>query len=257
MTRKKINIIGSGNVATHLATALSKKNSIINIFSAHIENAKTLADKVNAQPINKINELNNNVDLNIICLKDDVIKDISILLPKYIPVVHTSGSVGIEVFEGFDNYGTLYPLQTFSKNKPLNITDIPFLIEANSNSFTHSLIQFCKDNFSDKVYQYNSEQRKQIHLAAVIANNFLTALLVESESILTDNDIDFEILKPLLLETIQKSFETSPMLAQTGPAKRNDQNIIKTHLSMIENDDLKQIYKLMSQLIIKQQQSIL
>ena len=46
---KKILLVGSGNVATHLAINLKNKNyNIQQVFSRSIENAKDLAKKVNS-----------------------------------------------------------------------------------------------------------------------------------------------------------------------------------------------------------------
>lgn len=250
---KAINIIGSGNVGTHLALYLKDKVNVRTIFSQSIINAEKLANKINSQAVNHLSDLQQDVDLNLICVKDDVIVDISEHLPKNIPVVHTSGSVSIDVLSRFTNYGILYPLQTFSKTSGVDVGAIPFLIEANSDSFYGEIYQFCSKNLSTKIIKANSDLRQQIHLSAVISNNFITALLVESEKILKKNNLSIEILKPLIQETIIKSFNNSPLKAQTGPAKRKDLDIINKHVDLIDDKKLKQIYQLMTQLIIDQQ----
>jgi len=254
---KKINFIGAGNVATHLANKISKRIEIKTVFSKSISNAEELASQVNSIGVNQLTDLSVDVDLNIICLKDDAIENAVNFLPKDIPVVHTSGSIGINVFNSFSKYGILYPLQTFSKNSSLDVSSIPFLIEGNSNDYTNALLEFCKNNLSAHIHLADSELRKQIHLSAVISNNFLTALLRESEVILQQNDLDLSILKPLLFETLKKSFDKNPLESQTGPAKRLDYNVINSHIQLLENEKLKQLYQLLSDLIIEQQKTIL
>ncbi len=252
---QSINIIGSGNVGTHLALYLKDRVNIKTIFSQSITNAKVLSNQINCKAVNQIVDLHQDVDLNLICIKDDVIKEVIIDLPKHLPVVHTSGSVPIEVFNDFKNYGILYPLQTFSKTTQVDIKSIPFLVEANSDYFYNEICQFCDKNLSSNIIKVNSKLREQIHLSAVISNNFITALLVESENILKKNNLSLQLLKPLIQETINKSFNNNPLNAQTGPAMRNDLDIINKQINLINDTKLKQIYELMTQLIIKQQTS--
>ena len=109
---KRVNIIGAGNVATHIAKHLFRKVKICSNYSKDINNAYELANMVDSIGVDDLKNICDNVDLNIIALKDDVIAIFSDLLPKDIPVVHTSGSIKIDVFNGFNDYGILYPLQT-------------------------------------------------------------------------------------------------------------------------------------------------
>jgi predicted short-subunit dehydrogenase-like oxidoreductase (DUF2520 family) len=182
-------------------------------------------------------------------VNDSAVKDIAKRLPKDLPIVHTSGSIPIDVFSGFKNYGILYPLQSFSKASSLDISLIPFLLEANNSLFENSVIEFCKQFLSKNVHITTSQLRSEIHLAAVISNNFITHLLAESESVLKSNDLSLDILSPLITETIKKAFEIGPVNAQTGPAKRNDTVVMEKQIERISNSKLKKIYKLMSELI--------
>lgn len=246
---KKINIIGTGNVASNIALHLFGKVEICSIYSRKIGNANVLAEKINSRGVNKIDQLSKGVDLNIVAINDDGIMSLIKLLPKNIPIVHTSGSVGMNVFEGVKDYGILYPLQTFSKDSPINIAEIPFLLESNSKVFESRLIDFCVKCMSLNYHVTDSELRSEIHLAAVISNNFMTVLLSESENILKGKGLNLRLLKPLLEETLRKSFDVGPKLAQTGPAKRGDVKVLKAQVEKIANPKLKEIYRLMSELI--------
>lgn len=247
MQQLKISILGAGNVATHLAISLYLKgHSIVQIFSRNILNAQTLAIKVKALAINELSNLYNDVDLILLCVSDSAISEIIKQIefqPKLI--AHTAGSVSINELNKFANYGVFYPLQTFTKNSELNIKTVPFCIEANTQENKNTLLNLASD-LSDSVYEMNTEQRIQCHLAAVFANNFANHMFHVSEQLLNKNQIPFDILKPLILETANKVQYTSPSLLQTGPASRNDQMVIEKHLTLLNSPHLKKIYSFVS-----------
>ncbi|MGE0560807.1 MAG: Rossmann-like and DUF2520 domain-containing protein [Flavobacteriales bacterium] len=252
---KTITFIGAGNVATHLAKALYKANISINqVYSKSFKNANALAKKVNAQPIENLSQLNTRTDLIIIAVPDDtietVVKNIAI---KDKLMVHTSGSVDLGVFKkgAFKSIGIFYPLQTFSKSKALNLQEVPICIEANSKS-NLALLNTLANKLSNKVYEISSVQRQQLHLAAVFACNFSNNMYQIAFDICRNNNIDFNILKPLIKETAQKIETIEPKLAQTGPAKRNDASTILKHLDLLQNQkNYQDIYQLITQNIQK------
>lgn len=240
-------------MATHLGKALLKKGFSINqVYSKNIDHAFELADALNAMPCDDMRFITDESDLYIICIKDDFIEAIAKQLNlKNKIVVHTSGSVAMDVLAQFDNYGIFYPLQTFSKETKVNMSEVPFCIEANGNKTQNELLDLAKV-LSTKVYEINSEQRKKIHLAAVFACNFSNYLYSISEAILNENNMDFELLKPLILETAKKIQGNSPKDVQTGPAKRNDQEVLKNHINQLANaKDYQEIYRLITDNIIK------
>lgn len=249
-TIKTITIIGSGNVASHIGIALFNKGFSINeVYSPSIEHATLLALLVGAQATNQLNKLNTESDFYLVCIKDDAIdKVLSDMTIKDKIIAHTSGSIDLNVFEthGFKHYGIFYPLQTFSKNKKVNIAEVPFCIEANTAEDERLLMNLAKE-LSEKVYLVSSEQRKKIHLAAVFACNFTNYMYAVADDLLSKNDLDFDILKPLIIETAQKVMYASPKSMQTGPAKRNDEAVIKNHIEMLEGmKEYQDIYKIIS-----------
>ena len=141
---KKILLVGSGNVATHLGINLKKNNYIIDqVFSRNIDNAKDLAQKVDSDFTNNPEKIVES-DLTIIAINDDSIKDVIHYLPN-IPTVHTSGNTNINILKNnFTNYGVIYPLQSFKKDMELDLNDVPFLIEANTKDFENNLKEILK-----------------------------------------------------------------------------------------------------------------
>ena len=244
----RIIFIGSGNLATHLAISLHKsKNEIAQIFSHTLENAKLLAEKTNANYTDDIAKIDTDADLYIFSLKDDALPEILAKMPKTKGVwVHTAGSVPINVFSEYpDNYGVIYPLQTFSKNRKISFSEIPVFIEGSDSETTHFLETLAK-KISQNVHILSSEKRKYLHLAAVFACNFTNHLYALSAEILEKEGISFDVLKPLIAETAAKVMEMKPKEAQTGPAVRFDEAIMNKQIDLLGDEKMKEVYKLLS-----------
>ena len=247
---KNIILLGSGSVATHLGIALKNSNySIVQVYSKSIENSKVLANKLDTDFTNDLTKLKS-ADLVIVSINDDAISSVLSQI-KNTAIVHTSGSIGLNVFkEQFSNYGVFYPLQTFNKEVDINISEIPFCIEGNSLKFEKQLIEIAKA-ISKKVVTMNSHQRKQLHIAAVFACNFSNHMFNIADNLLAKQNIDFKILSPLIRQTITKISTSKPKEMQTGPAKRKDTDIIKEHISIIEEPEIKELYQKISENIMK------
>jgi len=247
---KNIILIGSGNVATHLGIALKERGyNIVQVYSNQVNNAKILANKLDCYFTDSIDKLLD-ADLYVLAIKDDVTHQLLNKIPD-IRIVHTSGSLGMEVFENkFTDYGVLYPLQTFNRNIKIDFTNIPLCIEANSTKFENNLIKI-GNQLSEKVVIMNSEQRKQLHIAAVFACNFSNHMFSIADTILSKSDIEFKLLLPLIKQTVSNLTDKKPTDVQTGPAKRNDKEVIDSHLNKITDQTVKDIYRLISNSIIK------
>ena len=152
------------------------------------------------------------------------------------------------------NYGVFYPLQTISKAIEVDFSNIPLCIEGN-NEKTFSLLSNLANKLSKKVYKISSDQRKEIHIAAVFANNFTNHLFGIAKQELGKKDIPFEILFPLIDQTIAKIKTNNPFEVQTGPAKRNDIPVMEKHKLRLGEDE-REIYKLLSEKIIKKNQEL-
>ncbi|WP_322790497.1 Rossmann-like and DUF2520 domain-containing protein [Tenacibaculum tangerinum] len=143
--------------------------------------------------------------------------------------------------------GVFYLLQSFSKDKEVNFNEIPFCLEA-ENKEDLQLLETLAKSIGKNIYHINSEQRKQLHVAAVFVNNFTNHMYKIGADICNEHRVPFEVLQPLIQETAQKIITLSPEAAQTGPAKRNDQKTIQEHLALL-NTEQKEIYKLITKSI--------
>lgn len=245
----RLTIIGSGNVAQHLIQTFSKsaENELVQVFSRQPEVVSHLitSDKI----ISDLNQLTA-VDVTIIAVTDDAIINVANQIPfENQLVVHTSGSVPMNALHNKNRKGVFYPLQTFSKTKEVDFKTIPICIEAENESDLEQLILLAK-SISNSVNNVNSEQRKALHIAAVFVSNFTNHLYHIGSEICKENNLSFDILKPLIQETANKILTLSPQEAQTGPAKRQDTQTINTHLHFLTDEHQKEIYKMLTKSII-------
>lgn len=249
----KITIIGSGNVASQLGVAFKKAgHEIIGIISRNEKSGTVLAKKLNCAYGSILNKPMTACDVIIIAVKDSEIKNVALQLPPTkATIAHTSGSIGMDVFNPHvKKHGVFYPLQTL-KNHKQNFKKVPICLEANNKTSEQLLFNLAK-SITDNIYFLNSEQRLKAHLAAVFTNNFTNHMYAIAEKLLLKNNLPFELLKPLIAQTAANAIESSPSSNQTGPAVRNDEVTIAKHLQLLKNNkDLKDLYQLITASIFK------
>lgn len=222
-------IVGKGNVGTHLY------NALLNIDTISVQ-------QISSRKLNNIPK----ATITIIAVSDDAIAQVTSKINNSF-VVHTSGSFSIDSLKNKSRKGVFYMLQTFSKEKEVDFSKIPFCLEAENKEDLQLLEKLAKI-LGDKVYHINSTQRKSLHVAAVFVNNFTNHLYKIGYDICQKNNVPFEVLMPLIEETSDKIKTVSPENAQTGPAKRNDKSTIENHLNLL-SEKQKEIYKILTKSI--------
>tara|TARA_R110002012_G_scaffold108855_2_gene252150 strand:- start:175474 stop:176259 length:786 start_codon:yes stop_codon:yes gene_type:complete len=251
-----ISFIGAGNVAWHLAPALENVGHFVKeVYTPNGKSAKKLVGNLyDAVVKSDLDFKDSPSQIFILAVPDDAIKSIAqeIILPEQSLMVHTSGSKGLDVLEysSAAASGVFYPLQTFSKNKKLDFEQVPFLVESENNEALKILKSLAR-SLSKNTQIVSTAQRKQMHLAAVFACNFTNHMLSISEKIMSNAQLDFSLLHPLVSETIDKALKHSPNSVQTGPAKRGDLETLDKHMEMLGKDEtVQEIYRLISQSIL-------
>ncbi|RZF49857.1 DUF2520 domain-containing protein [Acinetobacter halotolerans] len=253
----RITLVGAGRVATHLVKALKSQHEIVQVFSRNLKHAQQLAGQVHAQAIDSADQLTSQTDLVIVAVSDlgiaDVVGSIAAYLPQNL-IVHTSGSTSlIALQQRHQRAGVFYPLQTFSFEREVDWLETPLFVEA-AHQQDLTLLTNLANSLSNRVYQYSSQQRQTLHLAAVFACNFSNYCYDMAKQVVDAEQVDFSLLFPLILETAKKATNTDPKQMQTGPAMRGDQNILTMHqalLSQSNRPDLEEVYRLMSEGIFK------
>lgn len=251
-----VSIIGSGNVAWHLAPALDNLGYVVKeVYSRNPRHAAALTDRLYQAEVKASLDFSTSKSrLFIIAVSDEAIQSIvsEIILPDDSLLVHTSGSQPLHVlqFAAPHGMGVFYPLQTFSKSKKIDFKTIPIFLECSDDATKDQLKEVAKA-LSKSVYHITAEERKALHVAAVFASNFSNHMLKLSKDIMQENSLDFNLLKPLILETIQKSLSLGPEASQTGPAVRGDLEILDQEAYFLhENEKVAEIYRLISQHIL-------
>ena len=252
----KVILIGAGNLATHLGKAIfAAGHDVVQVFSRTMQSATALASEVGAQPVSDISDVRSDADLYVVSVKDSAIVELIPVLCKGKETkvfLHTAGSIPMDVFQGMAlHYGVLYPMQTFSKQREVDFSQIPCFIEAN-DEHALQLIGDVAHQVSSMVYHLASEDRKYLHLSAVFACNFVNHCYALSREILEEHGIPFDVMLPLIDETAAKVHELDPKDAQTGPAVRYDENVLRAQGALLKsNPQMKDIYDRMSMSIHK------
>ncbi len=247
-------IIGAGRVGTAMSIALSEKgHKILKVISRSDKKAGDLAKRLNSDYSNDL-VLPGGTELVIIAVNDSSISSvIDDIRPKGNElVVHTAGSVGIDIFKGnYKNYGVLYPLQTFTIGRKYDFSTIPLFIETNDDR-SFGLLKSFAGGISGRVYRLNSNDRRYLHLSAVFASNFVNHMFTAGKDLSEMAGLEFDVLVPLIRETLAKASEIGPDKSQTGPAVRNDKKTIEKHLDLLSfSPGLKEMYRVITDSIVK------
>lgn len=240
-------IVGSGNVATHIGKALHKEGvKIKQVYSPTDDNAKALAKKLKAGHTSAIADIDSEVDIIIISIKDDALAAFC-KKAKFgnTLTVHTSGSIDAAVLKACSkNYGVLYPFQTFTKDVKMKMKDVPYCIEGNNEEALHQIKKLAQA-LSHNVYEISGQQRPWLHIMGVFSSNFTNLMFKVAHQLAAEHNIPFEIVFPLISQTVNKVKHLPPADAQTGPAVRSDAEVVAKHLEMLaQHPDFKQLYKL-------------
>ena len=248
----KIVIIGSGNVAYHLAKAFTQNNiKVSQIFGRNEVELSKISSEFN---IPFSTDQLEDAEFYIIAVSDSAVENVSELIKNENTLVaHTSGSLPMEILKGNYRKASFYPLQTFSKTKNLEYSKIPFFIEAENQIDEKSLFELASI-ISENVETSDYEKRKYIHLTAVFACNFVNHLFARAKEISDSQDLDFNYFIPLIDETVEKIHHLEPKSAQTGPAVRGDERVLKLHEVLIKDEEHRKIYNTMNESIKKMYQ---
>jgi predicted short-subunit dehydrogenase-like oxidoreductase (DUF2520 family) len=254
---KTIAFAGSGNVAWHLAGGLLLQGyQISHIWSRDEEHARALANHCKSETCKELSGLATAADLIIIAVPDQYIEAVAQSIGMFNGiVVHTAGSVPMNILNGlFWKFGIIYPLQTFSKDIPLSLREVPFFLESSSSDVMKEIEQVALA-LSTNVYKADSQQRQLLHVAAVFAGNYSNLMYIIGNELLSTSNLPPSILYPLIQETARKAVHADPINMQTGPARRNDATTLQKHIeALASHPEYAELYTLLAKLISKKYQ---
>ncbi len=242
-------ILGNGRTAHFLISQFIACNQI-KIKQWYMRQPKGDESQFLIETTTALTSVIKNADIYFICISDDAIASFSKSLTVSGLVVHTAGSIPLQILNDHQQKGVFYPLQTLSKNALPQIDRVPICIEAEKKD-DFDLLTRLASLINAKYYSVDSTQRATLHLAAVFANNFSNHLYAISADLCKKNQLPFEILHPLIIETAQKLQTLPPKEAQTGPAIRNDHQTLKKHLKQLSTTPYMELYESLTQSIQK------
>ena len=248
----RIGLVGTGKVAHQLAYAITKIETynLEWVYGRSRAKADKIIEASSCAFVDKLSHYNE-VDLVIIAVKDDAIHEVANLLePSSALVVHTSGIKGLEVLNKHQKTGILYPLYSFYSKEEFSMENIPFLVDS-EDYVSVELLLALSQKLSSKAYHISSEEKKQLHLAAVYANNFANHLMTQAFDILDSKSINKEILLPIIEQSCANWVKGNAKEHQSGPALRNDEETMNKHLEALKTEEQKEIYTLISKSILK------
>jgi predicted short-subunit dehydrogenase-like oxidoreductase (DUF2520 family) len=251
-----VSFVGAGNLAWHLAPALDNAGyTVLEVYSRSKKNALALVNKLyQAEVKEDLDFSDSKANIFVLSVTDDALPEVlhEIILPDNAILVHTSGSQPLLILSTAAtlNTGVFYPLQTFTKQKKVDFSEIPLFVECMNPEVEKHLMKMGKA-ISKKVLAINASKRMALHVAAVFASNFTNHMLTISKSIMDVSDLPYDWVKPLISETINKSLAIGPEAAQTGPAVRGDLETLDRHMALLQEDgEIAELYQLISQHII-------
>lgn len=244
-------IIGSGRMATHLMRAFHNTDvSISGFYARSIEKAKPISTEFKVDFYSDLSSIPKDCDVYFLAVSDAAISQLSEQIKVQGLLVHCSGMMSIETIKKQTHYGVFWPIQSFNLTRKIDYSKMPICIEANSEENLR-ILEALADRISKSVLILTEQQRQYLHISAVFVNNFSNHLFILAQDILNKQGLKFDLLLPLLNETIARVKDSDPRLVQTGPASRNDKITMSQQEKLLsEQPDLVKVYKLLSESII-------
>lgn len=251
-------IVGSGNVATVLGRKIKRAgHTVLQVAGRSKTAVSRLADLLESSPVLDFEKITPNADLYLIAVSDRALYSIpGMFRSEKGIVVHTAGSVEMKVLAPYHKRcGIIYPLQSL-RSEMEHIPEIPLLTEASDEETAEQITRFAR-SISEKVAEANSQQRMELHLAAVLTSNFTNHLYALADDYCRKKQLDFSLLHPLIEETATRIRKHDPAAVQTGPAARGDQVTIEKHRGLISDmPELRRLYDLLNDSIIRNAQQV-
>ena len=259
----EISFIGAGNLAWHLAPALENAGHHINeVYSRQLQHSRQLVSNLyDARTHSELNFADSPSQLFVLAVSDQALEEVCsrLVLPENAIVVHTSGGQSLRSLEHWMaiysdvpvQTGVFYALQTFTKGQSfLAFDEIPLCLEASDHDTEDILVQLGQ-GISDIVYLITSEERRTLHIGAVLACNFTNHLLALAHDLTTHENLEFDLLRPIIAETFRKGLAAQhPADVQTGPARRGDLTTIDAHLAYLSNQPtISEVYQVLTESI--------
>lgn len=239
----RIGLFGAGRVAAALGPALAAAgHQVVFVSSRTLGPAEALAARLPgclALPAAAARQALPSADAYLLAVPDAAVLALAAALPwpPGAVVAHLAGALPLGALAEAApaaHAGVLYPLQTFSPGRAVAWPEVPLFVEAADPATEARLLALAR-SLSGRVARLDSGQRLRLHLGAVWASNFTNHLLGVAQHLLAEAGLPFELLHPLVRETVDKALDAQPsaFAVQTGPAVRLDQPTLVAHAAAL------------------------
>lgn len=246
-------LIGTGRVAHFIASRISGKgHRCLGVFGRNQAVAAKLAAQLAAPVVSSLDEITGPADAVLLAVSDSAIESLAQEIPKQQgTVVHFSGTVALHALLPHPNRAVCWPVYSISGiNFPEN--NLPAVGEGSTLKAQETVAKLA-EALSLSLTHVPENARAQLHLAAVVGNNFVNHLLCLCEKICSEAHLPPDVLRPLLTQTFERAFWGNPCETQTGPARRGDVATQKKHLELLQaHPQWQAVYKAISESIAAQ-----
>lgn len=253
---KTVSVIGTGAVGGAFINLFEQTNSsLVSVWSSRSGELRTEGGKRRFIPGRSCPVTNDEAgELLILAVPDDQIPHVvNHLAESSIEwngrrVVHCSGARFADSLEPLVAKGaraaSMHPVQTFRRGDGRE-RFLDIFISLEGDPVLVSELLSLVDAAGAKPLKIDKIQKRALHLAAVIASNYLVTLQYIAEKFLAERGVEdgFKLVEPLVKQTTENVVKKGAAGALSGPVERGDLETITMHLNLLkENPDLLQIY---------------
>jgi predicted short-subunit dehydrogenase-like oxidoreductase (DUF2520 family) len=244
-------IVGTGNMAWFITGRMIAAGHVCAcVYGRDITKAQALAKHANTSNSYLIaNGVNATADCCIIAVTDNAVNEVNPYLNTNTTIIYTAGALDIHNFSQHTDKAVLWPIYSIVKDNLPSHRAIPCAWEA-STAKAKDIALTVANAVTDILTEADSTQRTALHLAAVFSNNFSNHLFAIAEQWCKEQNLQFELLRPIINQTVERLQTTSPHSLQTGPAKRGDDITIDKHIDLLaQHTDWQNVYKALTESI--------
>jgi predicted short-subunit dehydrogenase-like oxidoreductase (DUF2520 family) len=238
-------------MATFLAGRMQAGgHTCLGIWGRNSAAAAELARTYNYPLLQSLAEVHDGPDACLLAVSDSAIKELAARFSFYSTVIiHHSGSAATGTLGTSRRQGIVWPVCSILKRDLPAHRNFPCIYEANTDGARRVVQEVCAA-ISSIQYEAGAGQRRWLHLAAVIGNNFTNYLLGMCADICAAQNMPFSLLQPILQQTLDRTNTIHPYEVQTGPARRGDEVTIAAQMELLhENPYWQTVYYALSDAI--------
>lgn len=246
----KVVILGSGNVASYCCSRMAgqEKVRLVQLYARNVAEGDLIAAQFRVPVVNDLEAIARDADVYIFAVADGAIVPLADRFFKTNALlVHCAGSQPAGILASASELnGVIWPVYSLKKHQKSYPDDIPLVVDA-SNDVAKLRTERLARAISKNVSYLDHAQRKFMHLNAVLVNNFTNHLMAIAERICEQQQVDFNILLPMIRQTATGVGTEPPFARQTGPAKRGDVLTMQQHLELLaQHPDWQKVYESLS-----------